>query len=69
MTHVDVPHRLRELGLELPALRQKAGNYLGCRAVGELLFLAVQGADGWVVRVSGAFRSPGVAEGRRIVGW
>jgi len=51
MTHVDVPHRLRELGLELPALRQKAGNYLGCRAVGELLFLAGQGADGWVGRV------------------
>lgn len=51
MTHVDVPHRLGELGLELPPLRRKAGNYLGYRAVGDVLFLAGQGADGWVGRV------------------
>lgn len=46
-----VPDRLRGLGLELPALRRKAGSYLGHRTVGELLFLAGQGADGWVGRV------------------
>ena len=43
--------RLRQLGIELPALRPKAGNYLGYVQVGNLLYLAGQGADGWVGRV------------------
>ncbi len=51
MTGIDVPSRLHVLGLQLPQLRPKAGNYLGHRVVGELLFLAGQGADGWVGRV------------------
>lgn len=48
---VDVPGRLASLGLELPELRPKAGNYIGYHVVGDLLFLAGQGADGWVGRV------------------
>jgi enamine deaminase RidA (YjgF/YER057c/UK114 family) len=48
---VDVHGRLASLGLELPALRPKAGNYIGYHRVGDLLFLAGQGADGWVGRV------------------
>ncbi len=47
---VDVSGRLKELGLELPGLRPKAGNYIGHHRVGDLLFLAGQGADGWVGR-------------------
>jgi enamine deaminase RidA (YjgF/YER057c/UK114 family) len=43
--------RLRQLGIELPALRPKAGNYLGYVQVGNLLYLAGQGADGWVGRL------------------
>ncbi|CAN5806272.1 RidA family protein [soil metagenome] len=43
--------RLAELGLTLPPLRPKAGDYLGWRRVGDLLFLAGQGADGWTGRV------------------
>lgn len=43
--------RLAELGLTLPPLRPKAGNYVGWRRVGDLLFLAGQGADGWTGRV------------------
>jgi enamine deaminase RidA (YjgF/YER057c/UK114 family) len=39
--------RLAELGLGLPELRAKAGNYLGWVRSGDLLFLAGQGADGW----------------------
>ena len=39
--------RLAELGLELPALRPKAGLYEGWARSGDLLFLAGQGADGW----------------------
>lgn len=46
----DVPGRLKSLGLELPELRPKAGNYIGYHRVGDLLFLAGQGADGWVGR-------------------
>lgn len=48
---VDIRQRLAERGLELPPLRPKAGNYLGYSVVGDLLFLAGQGADGWVGRV------------------
>jgi len=51
MTTPPVAHRLHDLGLEIPPLRPKAGNYLGHRTVGEVLFLAGQGADGWVGRV------------------
>lgn len=43
--------RLRELGLELPALRSPAGNYVGWVRAGDLLFLSGQGADGFVGRV------------------
>jgi enamine deaminase RidA (YjgF/YER057c/UK114 family) len=47
----DPERRLAELGLELPALRPKAGLYEGWVAAGELLFLSGQGADGWVGRL------------------
>lgn len=43
--------RLTELGLKLPGLRPRAGNYVGYVRTGDLLFLAGQGADGWVGRV------------------
>lgn len=43
--------RLAELGLTLPGLRPRAGNYVGYVRVGELLFLSGQGADGHVGRV------------------
>jgi enamine deaminase RidA (YjgF/YER057c/UK114 family) len=43
--------RLRELGLELPALRTPAGNYVGWVRTGDLLFLAGQGADGFTGRL------------------
>jgi enamine deaminase RidA (YjgF/YER057c/UK114 family) len=48
---VDVPARLASLGLELPALRSRSGNYIGYQQAGDFLFLAGQGADGWVGRV------------------
>lgn len=43
--------RLTELGLTLPPLRPLAGSYVGWTAVGDLLFLAGQGADGCTGRV------------------
>jgi enamine deaminase RidA (YjgF/YER057c/UK114 family) len=43
--------RLAELGLELPALRPKAGRYEGWVLAGDLLFLSGQGADGWTGRL------------------
>jgi enamine deaminase RidA (YjgF/YER057c/UK114 family) len=43
--------RLAELGLELPALRPRAGRYEGWVLAGDLLFLAGQGADGWAGRL------------------
>lgn len=43
--------RLAALGLELPTLRPKAGNYTGSVRAGDLLFLSGQGADGWTGRV------------------
>jgi enamine deaminase RidA (YjgF/YER057c/UK114 family) len=43
--------RLRELGVELPALRTPAGNYVGWVRTGDLLFLSGQGADGFTGRV------------------
>jgi enamine deaminase RidA (YjgF/YER057c/UK114 family) len=43
--------RLAARGLELPALRPRAGNYAGYVRTGNLLFLSGQGADGWVGRV------------------
>lgn len=43
--------RLSDLGLSLPTLRAKAGNYLGYVQTGGLLFLSGQGAEGWVGRV------------------
>ena len=43
--------RVRELGLQLPALRQPAGNYVGWVRSGDLLFLSGQGADGFTGRV------------------
>lgn len=58
----SIEDRLAELGLTLPALRPKAGNYVGYVRSGNLLFLSGQGADGWVGRV-GADLS--VEEGRQ----
>jgi len=50
----DTPEeRLAKLGLSLPGLRPRAGNYVGYVRSGDLLFLAGQGADGWVGRVGG----------------
>jgi enamine deaminase RidA (YjgF/YER057c/UK114 family) len=43
--------RLAELGLELPALRPRAGLYEGWVRSGDLLFLAGQGADDWTGRL------------------
>ena len=43
--------RLAELGLELPALRPRAGLYEGWVSAGDLLFLSGQGADGWTGRL------------------
>lgn len=53
--------RLAELGLELPSLRPAAGNYRGYVQSGDLLFLAGQGADGWVGRVGANY---GIEEGQ-----
>jgi enamine deaminase RidA (YjgF/YER057c/UK114 family) len=46
-----VDERLAELGLTLPGLRPRAGNYVGYVRAGEVLFLSGQGADGWTGRV------------------
>ena len=43
--------RLAELGIDLPRLRPKAGNYVGHVRHGDLLFLSGQGADGHVGRL------------------
>jgi enamine deaminase RidA (YjgF/YER057c/UK114 family) len=51
MSAVGAETRLAELGLTLPGLRPRAGNYVGYVRSGDLLFLAGQGADGWVGRV------------------
>jgi len=48
---VGAEARVRELGLELPALRRPAGNYVGWVRSGDLLFLSGQGADGFTGRV------------------
>lgn len=50
MTGVEY-ERLAGLGLELPPLRAKAGNYVGWVRCGDLLFLSGQGADGYTGRV------------------
>jgi enamine deaminase RidA (YjgF/YER057c/UK114 family) len=47
----DPERRLTGLGLELPALRPRAGLYEGWVLAGDLLFLAGQGADGWTGRL------------------
>lgn len=47
----SVEDRLRSLGLQLPAPRPAAGNYVPYTRHGDLLFLAGQGADGHVGRV------------------
>lgn len=51
MSGVQPEARLQELGLPLPGLRPRAGNYVGYVRTGELLFLSGQGADGWTGRV------------------
>ena len=48
---MNVEERLAQLGLSLPPLRPKAGNYVGWVRSGDLLFLSGQGAEGWVGRV------------------
>jgi len=50
-TAVRPERRLEELGLVLPGLRPRAGNYVGYVRSGDLLFLSGQGADGWTGRV------------------
>lgn len=50
MTSIEY-ERLAELGLQLPPLRAKAGNYKGWVRTGDLLFLSGQGADGFTGRV------------------
>jgi enamine deaminase RidA (YjgF/YER057c/UK114 family) len=50
MTSVE-HERLAALGLQLPPLRAKAGNYVGWVRAGDLLFLSGQGADGCTGRV------------------
>jgi enamine deaminase RidA (YjgF/YER057c/UK114 family) len=54
--------RLADLGIRLPPLRPRAGNYVGHVRHGELLFLSGQGADGHVGHV-GADRT--TDDGRR----
>ncbi|ABO68500.1 RidA family protein [Geobacillus thermodenitrificans] len=44
---VTPEQRLEELGLELPAPRKAAGNYVSCVRTGNLLFTAGQGTDEW----------------------
>ncbi len=39
--------RLAELGLELPPVREAAGNYVSCVRTGNLLFTSGQGTDGY----------------------
>lgn len=51
MSGVRPEQRLAELGLELPGLRPRSGNYIGYVRVGDLLFLSGQGADGHVGHV------------------
>jgi enamine deaminase RidA (YjgF/YER057c/UK114 family) len=53
--------RLAELGLQLPALRPRAGRYEGWVRAGDLLFLSGQGADGWVGRLGADL---GIEQGR-----
>lgn len=43
--------RLRALGVALTEPRPAAGNYVGWTRAGSTLYLAGQGADGWVGRV------------------
>ncbi|WP_033292573.1 RidA family protein [Amycolatopsis jejuensis] len=54
--------RLTELGIQLPPLRPRAGNYLGYVRHGDLLYLSGQGADGHFGHL-GADRT--VEDGRR----
>lgn len=57
--------RLAALGLELPTLRPKAGNYVGRVRAGDLLFLSGQGADGFTGRVgAGLTRDQGYEAAR-----
>ena len=53
--------RLAELGLALPALRPRAGEYVGWVRHRDLLFLAGQVADGWTGRLGADL---GVEQGR-----
>ncbi|MGD9985409.1 RidA family protein [Pseudonocardia sp.] len=64
MTNVE-HERLAALGLALPALRAKAGNYMGWVRAGDLLFLSGQGADGFTGRVGATMtRDEGYAAAR-----
>jgi enamine deaminase RidA (YjgF/YER057c/UK114 family) len=58
----DPERRLAELGLQLPALRSRAGLYEGWVLAGDLLFLAGQGADGWTGRLGADLT---IEQGRR----
>jgi enamine deaminase RidA (YjgF/YER057c/UK114 family) len=61
MSPVPPDTRLADLGLSLPGLRPRAGNYVGWVRTGDLLFLSGQGADGWTGRVGADLT---VAQGR-----
>lgn len=61
MSPIRPDARLAELGLSLPGLRPRAGNYVGWVRTGDLLFLSGQGADGWTGRVGADLT---VAQGR-----
>jgi enamine deaminase RidA (YjgF/YER057c/UK114 family) len=64
MTSVE-HERLDALGLTLPPLRAKAGNYAGWVRAGDLLFLSGQGADGFTGRVGATMtRDEGYAAAR-----
>lgn len=55
-----VEARLRELGIELPALPAPGGNYLSAKTVGKLVFLAgaiSTGSDGVITGTAGQDRS------------
>ncbi|PEC86196.1 hypothetical protein COK00_14765 [Bacillus cereus] len=48
MQRVQTPEdKLSELGITLPAIRPAVGNYVSCVRVGNLLFTAGQGVDGY----------------------
>lgn len=60
--------RLAALGLQLPPLRRKAGNYVGWVRAGDLLVLSGQGADGFTGRVGDTVTRDGAYLAARACG-